>query len=89
MVEDCEFLEITGIELSLKAAQEVCAIWKAYEPHRHYFRVQAENAVAIRDLDHNESMYFDKRNDTEKYLDVGARTSAPWDVRLEQLLDAA
>jgi hypothetical protein len=88
-IEECEYLEIAGIDLSQKSAQEACAIWKAYEPHRRYFRIQAVNAVAILDLGHNESVYFDKRNDTEKALDVGSRSSAPWEVRLEQLLDAA
>ncbi len=88
-IEECEYLEIAGTDLSLEAAQEACAIWKAYEPHRRYFRVQAENAVAILDLEHNDAVYFDKRADTEKLLDVGSRSSAPWEVRLEQLLDAA
>jgi hypothetical protein len=87
--EEHSYLEISGVEVSREDARDVFAIWKAFEPRQRYFRIQAPNAVAVLDLDYDQRFYFDRADGSEHVLDVGSRPAPPWEVRLEELLDAA
>lgn len=85
---DCTFFRASGALLTPTSAQTAFALWKSFEPDRRYFRLEADNGIAVVDLDNDEGFFFEKATAEESPLTVGSRLVPDWEKRLELLFDA-
>jgi hypothetical protein len=86
---NCTYFRANGALLTPSSAQTAIATWKAFESDRRYFRLEADNGIAVVDLDNNEGFFYERTSGDESPLDVGARPIPTWEQRLGLLVEAA
>lgn len=84
---DCTFFRANGASLTPASAQAALAVWKSFEPDERYFRLEADNGIAVVDLDNGEGFFFERATGEELPLEAAARPVPAWEKSLERLLD--